>query len=477
MQITPSTNSSPSPSQESPSSARSNPSTEGLTGKPRVIIVGGGFGGLRVLKALNDAPVDVVLIDKRNYHLFQPLLYQVATAALNPSQIAAPLRSAVPDYPNCSVYMSEVRAIDIQNQRVLLGDEHTPLCFDYLVLAAGAQPNYFGHPEWEQFAPSLKSLDDAIRIRNRFLLAFEQAEMSRDPVVQGEALTFVVVGAGPTGVELAGAMAEISKTTLQCSFRQFDAASARIILIDGDKRVLTSFSEQCSARALADLQSLGVEVMLNTRVTEVTADSVSLLINGTERRTIRSSNVVWSAGVMANTLARTLNTTLDRTGRVKVGPDLTIAGHPNIFVIGDLAAYTDPASGEQVPGVAQGAIQMGDYVGRLLTREIRVRADHHVDTAERPPFRFRDKGSMATIGRGRAIVQIGTLRFGGLVAWLLWAFVHIFFLVGFRNRIVIMLQWVWMYFFYERGVRLITGQEEQSRSPKPPKDSRAVGSN
>ncbi len=445
---------------------------------PRVVIIGGGFGGINALKALRDTKAEIIVVDKRNYHLFQPLLYQVATAALNPSQIAVPLRRAVKLQGNCSVYLAEVTGIDLLKRQVSLGDANAPLMYDYLVVATGVETNYFGRPEWAKFAPGLKTVEEALGIRRRFLLAFEQAEMVTDEKLRSELLTFVIVGGGPTGVELAGAMAEIAHTTLTCSFRRFNAASARVILIDSGERVLKAFAPANSAAAMQQLEGMGVEVLLNARVTDVNGEEVEVSIKGhggeaNTSRTIRTRQVVWAAGVKGTGIGEMLGATGGSGGRVPVGPTLSLDRHPEVFVVGDLAQYTDPGSGQVVPGVAQGAIQMGSHAGRIISAEIGARAAGRA-APPRLPFRYNDKGSMATIGRGQAVVQFKSFSLRGLIAWVLWAVIHVLFLTGFRNRIGIMLEWVWMYLFHERGVRLITGSDEVVSTLMMPKDKRLV---
>ncbi len=440
-------------------------------GKKRVIIVGGGFGGVQVLKKLRDADADIVLIDRRNYHLFQPLLYQVATAALSPAQIAVPLRSAVETQSNCSVFMAEVTGVDIAQQKILVGPERVAWSCDYLVLATGAETNYFGNNQWKEHAPGLKSIEEALSVRAKFLLAFEQAEMVDDPILRAELLTFVIVGGGPTGVELAGAMAEIAHTTLKSSFRRFDAATARVVLVDSGERLIKSFDTSSSTRAKKDLESLGVEVFLNSRVTDVAEHSIQVLSKDGTQQTIMTRQVIWAAGVKASPLGAMLGAPLDNAGRVIVGSDLSISHAPNVFVIGDLASYQDPKSKTAVPGVAQGAIQMGNFVGEIIAREL-SNSSCTQSSFSRGIFTYKDKGSMATIGRGKAVAEISGKMYGGLTAWILWAVIHIFFLIGFRNRIETLIQWIWMYFFYERGVRLITGEAKQDSAVPFPRDPR-----
>jgi len=435
--------------------------------KPRVIIVGGGFGGVAAARALRKAEANVVLVDKHNHHLFQPLLYQVATAALHPGTIAAPIRSVVSGQKNCRVIMSEVEAIDLSEQTVFLGKE--PYTYDYLILAAGLETNYFGNDVWKKYAPGLKTIDEATDVRARFLLAFEQAELEQDKAAKRAALTFAIVGAGPTGVEMAGALAEIAENVRK-DFRSIDTRTTRIIVLDFADRVLTSFPEDLSARAKRDLESLGVEVLLNTRVTDVDARGLSAETPDGPVR-IDANNVFWAAGVKGSPITETLGVELDRSGRVIVEADLSIPGHPNAFVAGDLAHHVDPGTGEPVPGVAQGAIQGGAFVGNTIAAEIRAERRGEAPPL-RKPFRYKDKGSMAIIGRNRAVAQIGSLRFGGYLAFLLWALIHILFLVDFRRKLVVFVEWAWLYFTGGRGARLITGEDRIPKLIEPPPDFR-----
>ncbi len=407
----------------------------------RVVIVGGGFGGLNAARRLAERPVRVTLLDRRNYHLFQPLLYQVASAALSPADIATPLRSILRRAANVSVILGEAETVDLAGRRVIL--DQGELAYDALILAAGAGHSYFGHDDWELLAPGLKTLEDALEIRRRVLMAFEAAERESDGAERRALLTFVIIGAGPTGVELAGALAEISRETIAHDFRAIDPTQARIILLEGGPRVLPSFPEPLSLSAESALRHLGVEVRTHATVTRITPDAVWL---GGEQ--IRSRAVLWAAGVAASPLARSLGVPLDRAGRVRVEPDLSVPGHPEAFVIGDLCAFLDQ-TGEPLPGVAPVAIQQGraaaDNAWRRLSGE------------PTRPFRYHDKGSMATIGRAKAVAVRGGWRLSGLPAWLAWLLVHILFLIGFRNRFLVLFQWAWAYFTYQRGARLITG--------------------
>lgn len=408
--------------------------------RPRIVILGGGFGGLYAARELRRADADVVVVDRRNFHLFQPLLYQVATAALNPSDIAAPIRSILRRQKNVSVMLGEATRIDTQRRIVTMTEGE--VAYDYLVVATGATHSYFNHPEWEQNAPGLKTIEDALEIRRRVLLAFEEAERETDPERQRAWLTFVIVGAGPTGAELAGALSEIARQTMLRDFRRINPSSARVILVEGKERVLPAYPPDLSAKAAAQLQRLGVEVLTNAVVTSLNDREVCV-----GDTTIPTRTVLWGAGVQASPLAQSLGVELDRAGRVVVNADLTIAGHPEVFVIGDLAAVRQ-ADGSLVPGVAPAAIQEGVHVARNVERAIEgqpLRA-----------FHYRDKGSLATIGRAAAVADLGRFHISGFVAWIAWLTIHIFFLIGFRNRLLVLLQWAWAYVTYQRGVRLIT---------------------
>jgi NADH:quinone reductase (non-electrogenic) len=415
---------------------------------PRVAILGGGFGGLNAAKALRRAPVQVTLVDRRNHHLFQPLLYQVATAALNPSDIATPIRRVLRRQENAEVILGEATAIDVPGKRVLLRDGVVP--YDFLVIATGATHAYFGHPEWEKDAPGLKSLEDAVDIRRRVLLAYEAAEREDDPARREEWLTFVVVGGGPTGVELAGALAEIARHDLPEDFRRIDSRTARVVLVEAGPRILPAYAPELAEKAAARLRRMGCEVLAGTPVTAVDAEGV---IAGGRR--IRSRCVIWAAGVAPSPIARSLGVPLDRVGRVKVEPDLSIAGAPEVFVIGDLAAVED-SQGRPVPGLAPPAIQGGRHAARQILRTLRGQP--------REPFHYLDKGTLATIGRNAAVAQIGWLRTEGFFAWVLWLAVHILMLIGFRNRVLVLAQWGWTYLRHERGARLITGEVPQLRA-------------
>lgn len=415
------------------------------------MIVGGGFGGLYAAKALRGAPVRVTLLDRRNHHLFQPLLYQVATAALNPSNIATPLRLIFRRQRNVTVLLAEAKAVDVAAKKVVLADGE--IGYDYLILATGATHSYFGKDGWARHAPGLKTIEDALEIRRRVLLAFEAAEREPDPERRRQWLTFVIVGAGPTGVELAGALAEISRHALARDFRNFDPAQARIVLLEGVPRVLPTFPEELSAKACKQLGRLGVEVKTGRFVTGIDALGAT---SGDERLPART--VIWAAGVAASPLAGSLGAPLDRAGRVLVSPDLTVPGRSDVFVIGDLASLQQ--DGKPIPGVAQAAIQMGRHVAHNIQRAVRGEPLQ--------PFRYNDPGLLATIGRGAGVAAFARSRFSGLFAWWLWLTVHIFYLIGFRNRLLVLFEWAWHYLTYQRGVRLITGDIRMNPSDGSP---------
>lgn len=408
---------------------------------PHVVIVGGGFGGLYAARALAGRPVRVTLLDRRNYHLFQPLLYQVATAALNPSDIATPLRSILRKAANVTVLLAHVDRVELDHRRLVL--DRGEMGYDGLVLAVGASHSYFGHEDWALLAPGLKSLEDALEIRRRVLLAYEAAEREQDGAEQRALLTFVVIGGGPTGVELAGALGEISRQTIARDFRVIDPTKARIILLEGGPRILSTYPESLSGRAQAQLERIGVEVRTRAMVTRVTPDAVWL---GGEQ--IRCRTVLWAAGAAAAPLGNTLGVPLDRVGRVLVEPDLSIPGHPEAFVIGDLCAFLHQ-TGAPLPGLAPVAIQEGRAAAENVLQRLAGRPTR--------PFHYRDKGSMATIGRAAAVAVIGRVQLSGLPAWVAWLLVHIISLIGFRNRVLVLLQWGWAYVSWQRGARLITG--------------------
>jgi len=411
-----------------------------MTTKPKVVIVGGGFGGLEAARTLKCADVDLTVVDRTNHHIFQPLLYQVATATLAPSEITAPIRWLLRRQANTRVLLAEVRGIDL-DRRVLSLDGDGELPYDYLVLAAGARHSYFSHPEWETLAPGLKSIEDAVEVRRRFLLAFELAERMSDPAERAEQLTFVVVGAGPTGVELAGMLPTIARDTLADEFRLANPSDSRVILLEGGPRILPSFPQDLSARAERDLRDLGVDVRVKCIVTRVEPNAVWI---GDER--IPTRTVLWAAGNAASGLGKMLGVPTDRAGRVIVQPDLSVPGRPEVFVVGDMAAMQ--SDGRPVPGVAQGAIQSGREAARNILRTIRHEG--------RGDFRYHNKGDMATIGRYKAIADLGRIHLTGWFAWLGWLLLHIMFLAGFRNRMTVLVEWAYAYFTYRRGSRLIT---------------------
>lgn len=415
---------------------------------PHIVVLGAGFGGLMFAKEFPGGLARITVVDRQNHHVFQPLLYQVATAGLAAPDIAQPIRSILRKKPDLTVRMAEVRGIDLAAKRVTL--DHGHLDFDYLVIALGGQTSYFGHPEWEQFAPGLKTLDDAVRLRRNMLLAYERAEVETDLQKRKELMTTVVVGGGPTGVELAGTFAELARTVLHRDFDHIDPRQAHIILVEGGPEILSTFPNDLSARARQQLEALGVDVRLNTRVTAIREHEVEL-----GGQPLRAGNIVWAAGVGASPVTRSLGVEVDRAGRIKVKPDLSVPGHPEVFAVGDLAALVD-AKGQVVPGVAQGAMQGGAFVAKLIARELELGAR---PPEQRQAFAYWDKGNMATIGRSKAIAQIGRMHFSGGLAWLMWLALHIVFLVGLRNRISVFLSWVYSYFTYKRGARIIMGGE------------------
>jgi NADH:ubiquinone reductase (H+-translocating) len=416
----------------------------------RVVILGGGFGGLSATHKLKHAPVEITLLDRCNYHLFQPLLYQVATGSLSPANIAAPLRQILADQKNARVLLAEAVHIDAANRRVILSDG--AVSYDTLVVATGATHQYFGHDEWEKFAPGLKTVEDATAMRGRILLAFEAAERERDPAKLKAWMTFVIVGGGPTGAELAGALGEIAHDTLSHDFREIDPSQTQIILVEGADRALPSYPPKLSEAARKMLVKLGVMVRTGAMVTNIQAESVTIK-EGDRTESIPTRTVLWAAGVLASPLGRILSkeagATLDNASRVVVQPDLTIPGHPEIFVIGDLANFSHQ-TGKPLPGVAQPAIQQGAYVGKLIQARLRNK--------QLPPFHYFDKGNLATIGRGAAVADLNWLQISGWPAWLIWVFIHLLYIVEFQNRLLILLQWAWLYITFDRSARLITGK-------------------
>ncbi|MGB7213146.1 MAG: NAD(P)/FAD-dependent oxidoreductase [Gemmatimonadales bacterium] len=421
------------------------------TTTPNVVILGGGFAGLYATKALRNSPVHVTLVDRRNHHLFQPMLYQVATAALSPSDIASPIRSILRRQKNVDVLLGTADRIDPNAKAITLADGSS-IQYDYCIVATGARHSYFGNDQWEGSAPGLKNLEDALAIRRRILLAFEAAERERDLVRRQQLLTFVVIGGGPTGVEMAGAIAEIRRYALRRDFRHIDPRDASVLLLEGGPRLLTSYPPEQSDWAKQALRHLGVDVRTDTLVTSVDPDAVQAA-----GWTIPTRTVVWAAGNTASPLTRSLDAPLDRQGRVLVTPECTVPGHPDLFVLGDAAAF-EHQGGATLPGICPVAIQMGNYAARAIIQDLTGRS--------RPPFHYLDKGQLAVIGRGRAVADIRRFGFHGFSAWLAWIFVHIFFLIGFRNRVLVMLQWGWSYFTYGLGARLIYG-EASARPPEP----------
>jgi len=416
----------------------------------KVVILGGGFGGLTAAQSLKNAPVQVTLVDRCNYHLFQPLLYQVATGSLSPANVAGPLRQVLRKQKNTQVLLGEAVHIDAANRRVILSDG--ALEYDTLIVATGATHSYFGHDEWEQFAPGLKNLDDATAMRGRILLAFEAAEREHDPEKLRAWMTFVIVGAGPTGAELAGALGEIAHDTLRHDFRAIDPSQTRIVLVEGTDRALPSYPPKLSEAARKMLERLGVTVRTGAMVTDIRADGVTIRVDDHDE-IIPTRTVLWAAGVLASPLGVILSqeagAKLDRAQRVIVEPDMSIAGHPAIFVIGDLSNYSHQ-TGRPLPGVAQPAIQQGHYVAKLIRARLRGQ--------KLPPFHYFDKGNLATIGRGAAVADLNWLRLSGWPAWLIWVFVHLLYIIQFQNRVLVMLQWAWLYLTFSRSARLITGK-------------------
>jgi NADH dehydrogenase len=419
----------------------SDPSSSAIL--PRVVIVGAGFGGLWAAKALANAPVEVTIIDRENHHLFQPLLYQVATAALSPADVAAPIRGIVGAYRNITVMLGDVSGVDVAARAVsIAGGRRVP--YDYLILATGARHAYFGHDDWEPFAPGLKRIEDATEIRRRILIAFERAENETDPDERRLLMNLLIVGGGPTGVELAGAIAELARRALAKDFRNIDPRDTRIILVEAGPRLLPSMPEDLSEEALQRLQRLGVEVRLGAAVTAVDASGVTI-----GRARLDARTVIWAAGVAASPAGQWIGAKCDRAGRIEINPDLTVPDHPEIFAIGDTALMFD-AAGRPLPGVAPVAKQQGRYVGSLIKTRL-----HSAERIE--PFSYRNYGNLATIGRKAAVIDFGWIRLRGFVAWLIWMVAHVYFLIGFRNRIIVALNWLWAYFTFQRGARLITG--------------------
>jgi NADH dehydrogenase len=411
---------------------------------PHVVVLGAGFGGLEFCKHFQDPSARITLVDRANHHLFQPLLYQVATAGLSAPEIAQPIRSILSDRPNITVLLDNVVDFDLAKKQVVLAEN--TLDYDYLVLALGGCTSYFGHPEWEQFAPGLKTLEDALRIRSQVLLAFEKAETEPTPDRHDQLMTIVVVGGGPTGVEMAGACAELTRHVLKADFRRVDPSQAQVILIEAAPRILGNLPPELSASAQRQLEALGVQVRTSTKVKSITEGRVDLE-NG---ETLLSANILWAAGVSATPLTKKLGVPLDRAGRVKVNPDLSLPGHPEVFAIGDMALVLEPG-GAPVPGVSPAAMQMAKHTARIIENELAFEG-----AVARPAFKYWDKGTMATIGRSAAVAKVGRFEFSGLLAWMAWLVVHLIFLVGFRNKITVLFQWFYSYITYKRGARIIT---------------------
>jgi NADH dehydrogenase len=427
--------------------------------KKRVVIVGGGFGGLEAAKALDGADVEAVLVDRANYHLFQPLLYQVAMAGLSPAEIASPIRGILHGQKNVRVVLGHVTRVDLEGKRIFIGEVEEELTYDWLILAVGARTAYFGHDAWEPHAPGLKTIEDALEIRRRVLLAFERAERIDDARERRALLTFVVIGGGPTGVELAGAIAELSRNVLTDDFRKIDSREAKVVLVEAGPRILPSFPEDLAQSAVDQLAEIGVEVKTHARVTAIDDDGAILEVGGPDdmpglgagrdRERLRSETVLWAAGVKGNALAQSLGVPLDKQGRVIVEKDCALPGHPDVFAVGDMARFEE--NGNVLPGVSPVAMQQARYVAKIIRWE-----SESDGRPPRSPFSYFDKGSMATIGRSRAIAWARGIKMHGFIAWLAWLFIHVFYLIGFRNRISVLLNWTWSYFFWARGARLIT---------------------
>ena len=425
--------------------------TAGGKGRAHIVVLGAGFGGLTFCQSLDHAEAQITLIDRQNHHLFQPLLYQVATAALAAPDIAQPARSILHAKPNLTVLLDEAKEIDLVKRRVVCGSE--TLDYDFLVIGLGSVTSYFGHPEWEQFAPGLKSIDDALNIRRRLLVSFERAETTMDHAKQKDLMTMILIGGGATGVELAGAFSELAQHVLAKDFRRIDPKSARIIIIEGSPHVLGAYTEDLRENARKKLEGFGVEVRTSTMVKDVRDGEVEL----TTGEIIRAGTIVWSAGVAANPLTKHLGLpaeVLDKAGRIKVNADLTVPGHPEVFAIGDLALINDPDTDKPVPGVSPAAMQMGKYVAKVITDDLDARM---VNQPGRAPFNYWDKGSMATIGRKAAVAMVGKVHLTGFIAWLAWLLIHVFFLIGFRSKVAVMAQWAYSYLTYRRSARVITG--------------------
>jgi NADH dehydrogenase len=434
---------------------------------PHIVVLGGGFGGLNFAKTMGEGKARITMIDRQNHHLFQPLLYQVATATLSSVEIAKPLRSILRSYGNISIEMEEVQSIDLQSRAVLMSER--TINYDYLVVGLGGMTSYFGHPEWAEHAPGLKSINDALRIRREIIFAFEKAEMTTDPDDLKKLMTIVIVGGGPTGVELAGACKELGRYVMRHDFRRIDPTKVRVILVEAADRILMHMPRDLSAAAQRQLESIGVEVRLNTMVKDIRHESV--VVSSKDKpdvlETIGAASIVWAAGVAANPITRTMGVDIDRAGRIKVNPDLSIPGHPEAFAIGDIALILNK-DGTPVPGVSPAAIQMGQYVARLIKTE---QADPGMRPDQREPFAYWDKGTMATIGHSHAVAMIPlpgtgiTLKYGGFFAWVSWLLVHLLFLVGFTNKVTVVIRWVWAFFTRRQGARVITANDGRGITP------------
>ena len=427
---------------------------------PHIVILGGGFAGLNLAKTLRHTDARITLIDRQNHHLFQPLLYQVATATLSSVEIAKPLRSILSDHENVCVELGKVESVDLKTRTVILSDRS--ISYDYLIIALGGVTSYFGHPEWAEHAPGLKSINDALRIRREILYAFEQAELTSDPTELKKLMTIVIVGAGPTGVELAGACKELGRFVMRHDFRKIDPTKVRVIVVEAADRMLMHLPRDLSASAQRQLEDIGVEVRLNTMVKDIKANTVVVSAKDTPDKLerIEAASIVWSAGVGANPVTRTLGVEIDRAGRIKVNPDLSVPGHPEVFAVGDIAFILNK-DGTPVPGVSPAAIQMGQYVGKLIETEL---SDPHLRPEQRDPFKYWDKGTMATIGHSRAVAMIAGIKFSGFLAWLAWLMVHILFLVGFTNKLTVVIRWVWAFFTRRTGARVITANDGRGAS-------------
>jgi NADH dehydrogenase len=428
---------------------------------PHIVILGGGFGGLNLAKSLRNTNARITLIDRQNHHLFQPLLYQVATATLSSVEIAKPLRSILSDQENISVELGDVQAIDLKTRTVIM--HHHSITYDYLAIAMGGVTSYFGHPEWAEFAPGLKSINDAMHIRREILYSFEKAELANDPEKLKKLMTIIIVGGGPTGVELAGACKELGRFVMRHDFRKIDPTKIRVILIEAADRILMHLPRDLSASAQRQLENIGVEVRLNTMVKDIKEHTV--VVSAKEKpdvlETLNAASIVWAAGVGANPITRTLGVEVDRAGRLKVNPDLSIPGFPEVFALGDIAFILNK-NGTPVPGVSPAAIQMGQYVARTIEADL---ADTNLRPDQRDPFKYWDKGTMATIGHSRAVAMIGPIKFSGFLAWLAWLGVHILFLVGFTNKLTVVIRWVWAFFTRRQGARVFTSGDGRGVSP------------